>query len=451
MTRSEFPRVLVVTSNNFNLVAGGGITLTNLFQGWPADRIANLHEDPTPEDHSVCQKFYRLSEEEIQWAWPFSLFKAWYEGPPSMSDGNRVAGEGTETPIQVLEGAKLLQMARRVFGDGVPRNARISNPLQHWLDAFQPQVLYGFLGSMAQIRLVGELKRRYRLPVAIHMMDDWPAVIYRRGLFGPLLRRVVQREFEAVLREAHLCLAICEEMCEEYQERYGRQFLPFHNAIDIDQWIPHAERDWTAGSPFIVRYVGSIVPDAQREALKDVCKAVANLRASKRSIEMWVHAPKTQSSYLKDCGFSVDGVRLVDPPPPETVPRLLSEADLLVLPFNFDSRSARYIRLSMPTKVPAYMASGTPILVYGPAGIATARYAEREGWGHVLSTGPAPLQRTLLWLMDDQVAREQLGRRAQRLACEHHDAAKVRPAFQMALARAASARRVDERLKIARR
>jgi hypothetical protein len=104
----------------------------------------------------------------------------------------------------------------------------------------------------------------------------------------------------------------------------------------------------------------------------------------------------------------------------------------------------------MPTKVPAYMASGTPVLVYGPAGIATARYAELEGWGHVLSSpGLAPLQKTLLWLMDDQATRERLGRRAQKLAYEHHDAAKVRPAFQIALARAATGRGVDERPRIA--
>ena len=59
MTLADFPRILVVTSNNFNQVTGGGITLTNLFRGWPADRIANLHEDPTPEDDSVCRRFYR--------------------------------------------------------------------------------------------------------------------------------------------------------------------------------------------------------------------------------------------------------------------------------------------------------------------------------------------------------------------------------------------------------
>jgi hypothetical protein len=450
MTPTEFPRILVVTSNNFNLVAGGGITLTNLFQGWPVDRIANLHEDPTPEDHSVCQKFYRLSEEEIQWAWPFCLAQSRHKRLSSPAVRGPSDLDGMRTPSAGGIGAKWVHLARRVFGDGVPRTARISGRLQEWLGKFKPEIIYGFLGSMAQIRLMHELRSLLQVPVAIHMMDDWPAVLYRRGLLGPALRLVVQREFHGVLRESTLRMGISEEMCNEYRRRYGVTFLPFHNAIDMEQWLPYAKRDWRAGTPFIVRYIGSIVPDGQRDALWDVCRAVTNLQSSGKRIEMWVHAPGPQSTYLRELCLSGNGFHLADPPPPETITYLLSGADLLVLPFNFDKRSLQYIRLSMPTKVPAYMASGTPILVYGPAGIATARYAERDGWGHVLSSpGLDALQKTLLWLMGDQVARQRLGRRAQELACERHDAAKVRPAFQGALISAASGGGVDGQLKIA--
>jgi glycosyltransferase involved in cell wall biosynthesis len=443
MTPTEFPRILVVTSNNFNLVTGGGITLTNLFRGWPTDRVANLHEDSTPEDRSVCQNFYRLSEEEIQWAWPFSLAQSWYKrlSSPAVRDPSDLDGMGA--PSAGGEGAMWVRLARRAFGDGVPRAVTISGRLRQWLERFRPQLLYGFLGSMAQVHLMGELARTCQIPLTIHIMDDWPAVLYRRGLLGPVFRRVVQREFLGIVRGASLCMGICEDMCKEYKRRYGFPFLPFHNALDLDQWIPHAKRDWKAGSPFVVRYVGSIVADGQREALRDVCHAVTNLRSSGKPIEMWVHAPAPQVAFLGQPDLTSNGFHLAAPPPPEAVVHLLSGADLLVLPFNFDKHSLQYIRLSMPTKVPAYMASGTPVLVYGPAGIATARYAERDGWGHVLSTpGVAPLQQTLLWLVDDQATRERLGRRAHLLACERHDAAKVRPAFQMALARAATGRGV---------
>jgi hypothetical protein len=85
----DYPRILVVTGNNFNLVTGGGITLTNLFRGWPADRLANLHDDATPVDRTVCRNFYRLTEQEIRWVWPFSLVRRSYGHFKRRSAGRR--------------------------------------------------------------------------------------------------------------------------------------------------------------------------------------------------------------------------------------------------------------------------------------------------------------------------------------------------------------------------
>lgn len=42
MTELDYPRVLIV-GQAFNLSAGGGITLSNLFAGWPKDRMATIH------------------------------------------------------------------------------------------------------------------------------------------------------------------------------------------------------------------------------------------------------------------------------------------------------------------------------------------------------------------------------------------------------------------------
>lgn len=438
MIPPDFPRVLVVTSNNFNQISGGGITLTNLFRGWPADRIANLHEDSAPEDDAVCHNFYRLSKEEVRLTWPFSLAQS------CLTILTRTFGETrplkNSTNGLSIDRRKETAITRRVLrglvGE-IPATVRISDPLGRWLDTFRPELLYSFLGSMAQIRLTREIARRVSLPLAVHIMDDWPAIIYRSGLLAPLLRRTALKEFEAVLRDSTLRLGICEEMCEEYRVRYGYQFLAFHNALDLEQWLLYAKRDWRVGSPLVVRYVGSILPGAQRDSLRDICDAVSTLRASGMMIEMWVHSPREQAAHLHDGHFPREGLHVAEPPHPHRIVEVLVGADLLVLPFNFDSRSTQHIRLSFPTKVPAYMASGTPILVYGPPGIAIVRSAQRDGWGHVVSTrGVSALRDAIVWLMADQAMRERMGRRAQALAMEHHDASRIRPTFQNTLATA---------------
>src|SRR5262249_18551610 len=159
-------------------------------------------------------------------------------------------------------------------------------------------------------------------------------------------------------------LAICEEMCEEYRTRYGHAFQTFHNALDMQEWLSVGRQNWAAGTPFMVRYAGSILSEGQRDGLLTVCLAVARLRKTGMNIRMSVHAPLGTAHYLKThCG---EELAIEGPPEPGSIQMLLASADLLVLPFNTDAWSAKYLRLSMPTKAPAYMASGTPILVYGP-------------------------------------------------------------------------------------
>ena len=64
---------------------------------------------------------------------------------------------------------------------------------------------------------------------------------------------------------------------------------------------------------------------------------------------------------------------------------LLKSADLLVLPITFEEEDFRWVRLSMPTKLPEYLGSGTPTLVYGPRGCAPVEFCIENGVGIVQS------------------------------------------------------------------
>ncbi len=433
----DYPRVLVVTGNNFNLVTGGGITLTNLFRGWPADRIANVHDDATPVDRTVCRNFYRLTEKEIRWVWPFSLVRSSYNHFKRLSgrQHHSAGGQGISAATSPID------VARRVIGDSVPKRACLTKNFTAWVNEFRPTLLYGHLGSLEQIDLARHLAKRWAIPLVVHMMDDWPAVLHTRGLLGPFVGPILRRELKATLGEAVTRLGICEEMCEEYRQRYGYLFLPFQNALDMERWLPYARTTWKAGVPFVVRYVGSIVPDGQRESLRDLARAIAKLSDEGTAIQLWIHSPLHEAAYLRE--LSSSAVRVEGPPDPDSIAALLAGTDLLTIPYNFDARSARYIRLSLPTKAPAYMISGTPILVYAPGDVATARYAAREGWGYVVaSQGEKPLLLALRTLMQNESLREQLGRRAQQVALARHDASVVRPAFWATLVHASRHRTI---------
>ena len=70
----ELPRVLIF-GHAFNKKHGGGITLSNLFRGWPGDRIAVVATGHAMYSLStdVCQTFYQLGSDEFSWRFPLNF------------------------------------------------------------------------------------------------------------------------------------------------------------------------------------------------------------------------------------------------------------------------------------------------------------------------------------------------------------------------------------------
>jgi hypothetical protein len=56
------PRVLVV-GQPFDRVTGGGITLNNLFEGWPRDRLASVAVSDADLSFDVCDRVYALGSD----------------------------------------------------------------------------------------------------------------------------------------------------------------------------------------------------------------------------------------------------------------------------------------------------------------------------------------------------------------------------------------------------
>jgi glycosyltransferase involved in cell wall biosynthesis len=456
----EFPRLLFITTAAFNNVTGGGITFSHLFAGWPRDRIATIHNDPVPPTDEICNRYYRLTSREID-SWPIRR-RAPHDHPAPLETPAGRAPQDEDAGLVALrknlilrsprggrlEGCtgndpafrSLLRLAKAaVFGDGVPERSRLTPELESWIAAFRPQLIYTILGGIGMMSLIERIRRRFALPLAVHFMDDWPAAIHRGGLFSPLQRRHMHRLIGRLVGAASAAFSICEEMSQEYEARYGRPFAAFHNAVDVARWSAVAQRDPAPGSTLRLLYAGSVLDFAQAESLADCCAAVAKLRQGGMAVALEIYSASTQTLALRRRFAGETAIGFHEPIADDAVYfRTLAEADVLLLPVNFDAHSARYVRLSMPTKVPSYLVSGTPVLVYGPPGIAQVEYARRAGWGHVLDRrdGDA-LAAAIRRLGADTPLRRALSKAAKRLAAGRHDIDATRGKFQAALAAAA--------------
>ncbi|MEQ9607605.1 MAG: glycosyltransferase, partial [Kiloniellaceae bacterium] len=264
----------------------------------------------------------------------------------------------------------------------------------------------------------------------------------RRGVLGPLMRPRMQSRLRHLLADARLRFAISPAMAEAYRARYGQPFEVFQNTLDVAARAAFAKPEPTVGDPAEILYVGSIFPNAQLDSLVECARAVVRLADQGERVRLVISSPSGHAGRYRH--------RLPDHPAVIVEPtirdddsffRRIAGADLLLLPVNFDADSVRFICYSMPTKVPAYLISGTPILAYGPSETAQVAYARDGGWARVVGErGVEGLAAAMLELLTDMPARRRLVTAAQETARRNHDVRQVRSRFQALIAEAAGVR-----------
>jgi glycosyltransferase involved in cell wall biosynthesis len=427
------PRVLII-GQGFNLVDGGGITLTNLFKGFPKNQLALATNEKKSINLNVCENYYILGSLEDYWVWPFSYIKRTgkVSGPVPIQALNDGFSFENKDPEATISRSTFYTIINFLGIEDLSRRLKVSKQFLTWVKAFSPDLIYSQLASLSLIRFVDDLSETMQIPSVIHMMDDWPSTVYRSGLFSAYMRWRTDVEFRRLITRS-TTLGISQAMYDEYKDRYGREFIPFHNPIDLDIWINNSKKTWEAGSTFKVRYGGRI-GNAIQESILDIAEAIEEICNGGLSITFDLYIDLFENEFMNKLK-KYKSAHVYAKLPYEQVPISIASADLLVIPYDFDRQSLQFIQYSMSTKVTEYMGSGTPILVYAPEETAVAKYACKDKWGSVVSRrNKTLLKQTIIQLIQNPNLRESLGLRAKALVIQNHDAAKVRLQFRQILA-----------------
>ncbi|WP_431896137.1 glycosyltransferase family protein [Micromonospora haikouensis] len=433
MEPDAHPRVLVVTALPFSRSTGGGITSSNLFAGWPRDRLAQLHTEDGAQAE-VCERFFRLPlrQAPVEYHLRRLLQRQRGQGPASTAGGNAgpaeqgAADQGTAARAQLHAAYDLSPL-------------RVPHGLGDWLRDFRPDVVYCTLGTIRLTRLALLAARRCRTPMVPHFMDDWPATLYADGELGGLARRALHRGLSAVLRRSAFGLGISAPMAEEYRRRYGIPFTAFANSVADSELDPPAGRpDRPEGSGTLeLVYVGALHLD-RWESLLAVADAVDAANRAGRSMRLTLHVPEKDRAWYGPRFAGRPAVRVAEPLADADVPAVLRGADILLHVESFAEAHRRYARYSLSTKLPRYLAAGRPILGYGPAELASMWHIEEAGAGLVVGAAD---QRLLLdrltTLATDGALRAELARAGHAYAARHHHRARTAAAFAEVMRRAA--------------
>lgn len=423
---ANFPRTLIVGAH-FSEDSGVGTFLGRLFSAWPADRLATVCDSRERPDWRRCRLHYRAGGLEYRLRKPFGWLAPANESgrvlPPATVDAaTNAAAAGVSRRGRGTR--RIRRAVRRLLGGGEFLYRIGPSPqLLAWVEDFRPEVLYGHCSTLDSVLFLRAMQRALKLPLVLHFMDDFPESLYREGWVSKFVRERYLAEFAGLVGSAAVRIAICEEMAQAYEKRYRRPVLWLPMPVELEAYQTAARTQWAAARPFRLRY-GGRVGWAIRECLADLAAAVQTVR--REGADVAFDIVTFQRDEVPAACRAAAGVSVHLPGPLADLPRSQAEADLLVICYDFDPVSFRQARYSMPSKLADCMASGTPILVYGPAGLPVVEYARREGWGEVVDRrDPAVLRAAVRELMTSASLREHRGRIARRLALERHAAGAV--------------------------
>lgn len=436
----DTPKVLVF-GQPFDNSSGGGITLSNLFKGWPVERIASLWApwDGSHFTNDVCKIHYKIGREERKWKFPFYLYKRPF--PPSgserMSDRQNfpLAKHSTRLKNKITGGI----INPVLLWLGMYHNSSkitLSPNLMRWLNDFKPQLLYFQVSTYEGIRFADQLIDYLKIPSVIHMMDDWPLTISNNGLRKKYWRNRIDTKFRILLTKVDLALGISDSMAEEYNRRYHKQFLPFHNPVDLSLFKTKQATKVPTNEVMKVLYLGRI-GTANANTIIQFATIISQLNKTPRKLEFHIYSKDIDLPQMKQLN-RLESIYIYPPVPHEEVPDLFPMYGILLLPLDFTEAGLKFSRLSIPTKATEYMLSGVPILVFAPEATAVSQFFRQNNCGHCLTdNNPEAILNSLERLTNDFEYRDQLCQNAVKLAVHKFDAETVRLRFREILTKTA--------------
>lgn len=429
LSQDEHPRVLVVSHTPFSRVSGTAMTLSNLFSGWPKDRLGQVHTGNITPSTEVCERFFHFPPRDhylpIQY---YSMRMLGWNGRTPLQQSRPIAAVHAAAESRPAMAKAYAQL--RATADLSP--IRVPRTLTDWMRDFRPDVVYSMLGSVRLTRITALAARTCGVPVVPHFTDDWPATLYGNGELLGRANRSTQEAIARLIRLAPLGMVISRPMAHEYTRRYGIPFSPFVNCVDETYFA--APREETDGRPTTeLVYVGALHLN-RWESLRDIGAVLDRLAGDGLAVRLTIHAPEKDLARYGRHFAHLERVRLGPSLASDEVPAALRSADVLVHIESFDEEIRRYTRYSVSTKIPQYLASGRPILGYGPAEVASMDHIRAANAGVIVGTNDqAALVGDLTRLCRDAALRQRLARNGVDFARQEHAKDSVAARFAATL------------------
>lgn len=401
-------KVLLLSHNPVTTYNNMGKTFLALFSAFRPEELCQLYLYPTVPDTDRCGSYYRFTDRDAL---------------RSLMDRRTVGGEVLPDLGCHMEFSS--EMEKRIYL--VSRNHRgtarlgrdlvwsISNwnnaILNEWLDRQTPDLIFAAIGEQELLyNMAMTIARQRGIPLVAYVCDDYYYSSGGSDIIQRLRRKHLRGKIQELMHTAALTVTICQELTSGYAETFDvkTETVMTCPVICVQPYVTPKP-----GSRRLV-YMGNI--EAGREQSLMELGQVLDIenRASGTAHTLEIY---TGNKYprLLECLAACQAIRVHGFVTGEAYQAAFDSADAFVHVESFDEKNRERVRYSVSTKIIECLASGRPLLAYGPEDVASMSYLRRNGCA-ILAQSHRDLPAAVRSVLTQEVLRQKIVSNAQRTA-----------------------------------
>lgn len=407
-------KTLIISHNVFCKTTSMGKTLSSYFETWDPNDLAQLYVHSEIPTSDICKNYYRITDKEMIKS-IFSRNSGTVLGEQDINTTVDRSRTDTGTTAQLYQKARkrtpLIYFARNLWWK---LGKWKTKKLLQWIDAFDPQIIFLASGDYSFIYDIAlQLAKYKKIPLVVSCMDDY--YFYNKNqnkLGGKLVHKTFMRHVYKTMRYANAIFPICEKMGRDYGALFQKPCYTLCTPSTLSKPLQYEKSN-------AISYIGNLGYKRNEQLLK-LGRALKSISCEGKPLYIDVYSQESRPEILKDL-TEENGIRFHGSISGQQVLEVMGKSMAVIHTESFDESTRKSVAYSVSTKIADSLASGTCILAYGPAEIASIEYLKSNCAAYCI-TEDEHLEAGLTELISDSNLRQDIANHALVLARKNHNA-----------------------------
>lgn len=407
-------KILIISHNPITTQNNMGKTFLSLFSEFDREELCQIYIYPTLPNVDRCRSFYRVTDKEIL----FSLIPGKKSGKVILPEQIQSTEGLYENPADesLYRNQKNKSPLRRLLRDALWKIGNWYNrDLKDWLEREAPECIFVAPGAAKFIYdFAIRISRDRKIPIITYICDEFYFIKESKQFLEKLRLRLFRGKMRALMENTAHLVTISEELKAEYTKAFGVDATVLMTGAGIP--LADAPRE---EEPQQICYFGNVRCNRYR-CLAQIGReldAINRELGTKYRLKIYTMEKDPEILATLDSAESAElhpfltGVAFEE---------AFYQAQLLLHVEAFDEESIDRVRHSVSTKIADSLASGIPLLAYGPDCVSSMQHLLRHDCA-ITATSEAQLRDMLLQALRDETARSGAAARGLETARTWHD------------------------------